>query len=151
VGENKPGNRFWQGRVVRYLSDSERAAHKLTFRDGKIYDASGKPFDTTAGQSLHPGGEGRAIFVMDEHGSFYASNFHAKGQFHHSSLAAGQPVAAAGELVVKDGVLKMLTDQSGHYWPTTDFSAQAIEALKRLGIDMSGVQVKLSGLPPPKP
>ena len=41
-------------------------------------------------------GEGKAIFVMDENRDFYASKFQQVGRFHHSSLAGGEPVAAAG-------------------------------------------------------
>jgi len=54
---------------------------------------------------------------MDADGTFYASMEQAVGEFHHSSLVAGDPVAAAGELDVGQGVLEALSDKSGHYRP----------------------------------
>ncbi|WP_156371317.1 hypothetical protein [Nocardia arizonensis] len=95
VGENIPGNSIWPGSAVKYLSAEERKAYELTVRDGKIYDANGNLFDTTAASTAHSG-DGKAIFVMDENGKLYASTYHAPGQFHHSSFLAGQPVSGAG-------------------------------------------------------
>lgn len=146
-GEHVQGNPIWQGKTVKYLTDAERTAHQLTFKDGKIHDADGNLFDTSAASSLHSGG-GKAIFVMDSNGNFFASKTHAQGEFHHSSLAAGQPVAAAGELVVQNGVLKGITDRSGHYHPTRDLTDQALNALEANGIDLRGVQKSFEGKAP---
>ena len=88
-----------------------------------------------------------AIFVMDEFGNFYASNTQAQGKFHHSSFLAGKPVAAAGELKVENGVLKIITDESGHYWPTIELSDQAVKVLDAYGIDMTQVDIQFR---PPK-
>jgi hypothetical protein len=85
----------------------------MEFKDGKIYDANGRLFDTSTASTAHSGG-GNAIFVMDANGNTFASKTQIVGEFHHSSLAAGQPVAAAGELRVEQGVLKAITDKSGH-------------------------------------
>ena len=84
-------------------------------------------------------GTGRAIFVMDEAGNIYASKVQEVGRFHHSSLLAGKPVAAAGELEIENGVLKTLSDKSGHYQPTREFTQQAIDSLRRQGADMSSM------------
>jgi hypothetical protein len=65
-----------------------------------MYDASGAPFDTSDASTVFSA-EGRAIFVMDENGDFYASKSQQVGRFHHSSLAGGEPVAAAGEMKVE--------------------------------------------------
>jgi hypothetical protein len=147
-GEHLPGNPLWAGKTVKYLTDAERTSYKLHFIDGKIVDANGNLFDTSSGVSAHSGG-GSAIFIMDGAGNFFASNTHAVGEFHHSSLASGNPVAAAGELRVEKGVLKGMTDKSGHYRPTTDMTDQAIEVLKSNGIDLSGVTKTVIGQPPP--
>jgi hypothetical protein len=146
-GEDVPGNTVWPGTTVKYLNDTERAAYQLQFKNGRIYDANGKLFDTSTAQSAHTGG-GNAIFVMDAEGNFFASKTQVVGEFHHSSLAAGQPVAAAGELRVEQGVLKHITDQSGHYRPTTDLTAQALDALESQGIDTSRVTKTIIGRPP---
>jgi hypothetical protein len=143
VGEDQPGNAIW-GSQVKYLSESERAAYKLEFRNGEIYDSSGRPFDTSNARTAHSG-RGRAIFVMDEDGNFYASKVQKVGEFHHSSLAAGQPVAAAGELDVENGVLKTISDKSGHYQPGRAYTDQALDSLQRSGVDTSNVQQDFIG------
>ncbi len=124
------------------MDEAARKAYRLVIKDGKIYDAKGKLFDTTSAATVHAGGHGKAIFVMDEYGNFYASKTHTRGEFHHSSLLEGKPVAAAGEMQVVNGELKLITDQSGHYWPGKDFTAQALDALKKAGVDVSNVKVQ---------
>jgi len=143
AGEHLPGNDVW-GSEVRYLSDAERQQHKLVFREGKIYHADGRLFDTSGVVRIGPS-SGRAIFAMDENGELYASLTPAVGKFHHSSLLAGQPVAAAGELRVRNGVLELISDQSGHYSPSQEYTQQALAVLQRNGIDLRGVTQELIG------
>lgn len=138
VGEELPGNRVW-GTQVRYLSETERVGYKLDFRDGKIYDARGNLFDTT-GTEIETGGD-RAIFVMDENGTFYASTEQEIGRFHHSSFFAGQPVAAAGEMGVENGMLKWISDASGHYRPGSSFTQQALQALQQNGVNLQKISI----------
>jgi hypothetical protein len=137
-GEDVEGNRVW-GTPVRYLSQSERRAYEITFQGGKMYDASGAPFDTSDASTVFSA-EGRAIFVMDENGDFYASKFQQVGRFHHSSLAGGEPVAAAGEMKVEQGVLILISNKSGHYRPGPTFMEQALDSLSRKGIGTGGVK-----------
>lgn len=141
-GEDLPDNTQWPGSRVNYLNEEQRQAYRLTVRDGRLVDASGVPFDTRVGVSLWEG-TGRAIFVMDTDGTLYASNTHVRGQFHHSSFLAGAPVAAAGELVVIDGELQLLTDSSGHYQPERGHTLQAISRLRSLGIVLAPDRVRL--------
>ena len=143
LGENRAGNDIW-GTPVKYLSDEERAMYKLQLRDGKIYDSTGQLFDTGDAVTAHSG-QGRAIFTMDESGNFYASKFQQVGEFHHSSLGAGQPVAAAGEIQVDHGVLQAISDKSGHYLPGRAFTQQALDSLQRSGIDLSSVSKDFIG------
>ncbi|MEJ7734968.1 MAG: hypothetical protein WKG00_37990 [Polyangiaceae bacterium] len=135
VGENLPGNRVHGGGwLVEYLDDAGRASRKVTVKDGKLYDASGNLFDTTTAQTAHTGG-GRAIFVMDEQGNIFVSTYQEVGRFHHSSLAGGKPVTGAGELVVENGVVKTISNKSGHYQPTAEMNEQVIKALEAQGVD----------------
>ncbi|SDS90781.1 hypothetical protein [Bradyrhizobium canariense] len=142
AGEEIPGNRIWAGNAVRYLTPAERASYALTLRDGRICDAAGKPFDTRGSESLFS--DNRAIFVMDADGNFFASKDQKIGEFHPSSLAAGGPVAAAGELEVIGGVLKALSDKSGHYTPARRFTVQAIDRLKKNRISCQWVTLDLT-------
>src|SRR6267154_3673541 len=128
AGEEISPNPVWGNSAVRYLSATDRAPYALTFVGGTIQDANGNLFDTQAAATLHSA-SGRAIFVMDANGEFYASKYQMVGDFHHSSLLAGAPAAAAGELEVKNGVLKAISDKSGHYRPRRPYTDQAIDRL----------------------
>jgi len=141
-GEHLPGNAQWRhlGGVVDYLDAARRQAYKLTIKDGKIYDREGKLFDTSDASTEHTDNPA-AIFVMDEFGDFYASKTHSAGSFHHSSLLAGTPVAAAGEFVVINGELRLLSDRSGHYRPKLEFTQQALDSFKRQGVNLSNVEL----------
>jgi hypothetical protein len=110
-----PDNPF--GTPVRRLSDSQREAYRVYFDDeGVLRKASdGTPFDSSAAQTWD--GQSKAIFVMDEDGNMYASTYQRAGEFHHSTLSNGQPVAGAGELVATNGRVQYITARSGHYQP----------------------------------
>ncbi|WP_433260099.1 hypothetical protein ACQPZF_23095 [Actinosynnema sp. CS-041913] len=130
---NHPANPF-PGRSVRRLSPQEREAHRV-FVDGSgnlRRARDGSLYDTQSGTSAW-GGQ-RAIFVMDGNGNMYASNHHAPGHFHHSSLAGGHPVAAAGELSVTNGRVNYATAASGHYQPGPEHMSNLAQEFSRNGI-----------------
>ncbi|MDA0647399.1 hypothetical protein, partial [Nonomuraea ferruginea] len=130
VGEERTG--------VRYLDEKGLASRRLVIHDGKLYDVYGRPFDTTRAHA-HFSGKGRAIFVMDRYGNLYANSKHVVGEFHHSSFLRGGEVAAAGDVEVKDGVLKAISRHSGHYRPGPEALRQAIDRLRSAGVDFTGV------------
>jgi hypothetical protein len=121
--ENEPDfyHPIWGDDTVKYLDDAELVDYELTVNDGNIVYAGGSKkgelFDTSRSQT-YASGAGSAIFVMTPEGKIYASEYHEAGAFHHSSLAQGKPVAAAGELTVKNGNLIEVSNRSGHYEPT---------------------------------
>ena len=80
---------------------------------------------------------------MDEYGNIYASKYQAPGEFHHSTLVAGGPVAGAGELHVEDGRLIRVTDNSGHYTPTRQMTWRVASTLAEQGVSMDGVDFGL--------
>lgn len=120
------------GTKVAYLDAQQRQQYQVHMHNGKLYDAQGELFDTEAAKTVW-GGDGKAIFVMDPAGNMYASNHHVKGKFHHSSFVAGAPVAAAGEFEVHKGVVKSISRESGHYWPTAEQLDQMAHHLKSQG------------------
>jgi hypothetical protein len=141
---SKDGHPCWlvKARVAvherHFLTPVEREGYRLHLRDGRLFDAKGKLFDTTKSTTAH-GGDGRAIFVMDDQCRLYASKVHAVGEFHHSSLLSGQPVAAAGETQVEKGMVKLISDKSGHYRPTAEHTRQLVDVLVAGGVDMKSV------------
>jgi hypothetical protein len=83
---------------------------------------------------------------MDAAGELYASFEAERDRLHHSSLLAGAPVACAGELLVFDGRLLLISNQSGHYRPPPRALAQALDALLRAGADLSATRVLSLGV-----
>lgn len=121
---------------VKYFSSVEREQYRLTVKDGKLYDAKGKLFDTSDAAN------GRAIFIIDGEGRIYYYKDPEIMVIHHSSLNFGAPVANAGELGALRGRLNYLSNRSGHYLPNLEHMRQTENYLKMRGIDMKGVEVE---------
>lgn len=87
---------------------------------------------------------------MDGEGNIYASKYQRIGEFHHSSLVAGNSVAAAGELEVRNGILMLISDKCGHYKPEIEYLEQAMDVLQFQGVDVSAVirNFRLTSPPP---
>lgn len=58
---------------------------------------------------------------------------------YHSNYTAGLPVQAAGEMLVKNGVVEVVNPRSGHYRPTTAHTAQLLRRLEMQGIKVRSV------------
>jgi hypothetical protein len=63
------------------------------------------------------------------------------GALHHSSLLAGGKVAAAGEIEIKQGIIKMVNRESGHYHPEELHLNQFLRELRRRGVDVRPINV----------
>ena len=111
---------------VQYLAPDERWKYWIVFGDDRRlyrHDPSlgprgaGKPtlqVFTTRGMSTAFSGSGFAIWVCSPGGIFYSAS-HEVSHFHHSSFLAGGRVLAAGEWVVHDGTIQLITHKTGHY------------------------------------
>jgi hypothetical protein len=135
---NRRDTRSWGRNGVKYLTAEEREAFRIEVRDvgdgPLIYDAWGKIYDTS---HINPNlwtGE-RVMYVMDSAGNFYAAP-KVYGVLQHSSFFSGGPVAAAGELVARDGRIALLNRKSGHYVPTEEFLRQAAHRLRERGLSL---------------
>ncbi|MDN0123224.1 hypothetical protein QVN60_08495 [Yersinia aleksiciae] len=117
---------------VTYYNSTQSATVKLRVSNNLLVNSQGKPFDTSQADSSHSETPA-AIFVMDSLGSIYASNQNKVYLFHHSSLLAGAAVSAAGELVVKNGIIQSATNCSGHYRAPTSSMIQLRDSLNRQG------------------
>lgn len=122
------------------------------------------PYDTT-GMNIIAGHKNRnlnpmfeknvVIFVMDVDGKIYAANEEAEikagwnknkaesWRFNHSSFVKGKPVAAAGTLQFQAGVLKGVTDESGHYKPDLKAMLQVLRQFRDNGVALKGVKVSI--------
>jgi hypothetical protein len=126
----------WQSKdkcapYVTYYTESQSASLAISVSGGKLYQGNAL-FDTTKADISHSKVP-VAIFVMDVNGGIYASKQFKVYMFHHSSILAGRDVAFAGEIQVEQGVIKKITNCSGHYQPDISFAKQLIDSLNRQG------------------
>jgi hypothetical protein len=119
---------------VKYLDDVERERVKTTVdENGLLRNADGEFVNTTE----------PAIFVVDEKGDILLSSNQELGKFHHSSLNAGGDVLFAGEIVVKNGVIQTISDESGHYRPNPRLMIQLKRILASKGVDTKYIEYEL--------
>jgi len=78
---------------------------------------------------------GQAMFVMDPQGRIYASNTRILGELHHSSLGKGNPVSAAGDIEVVQGIPVDVSNGSGHYTPSQKLNTQLFDELESRGMN----------------
>lgn len=129
------------GTYTKYLSEGERARFEIFVEDGKLVHGDGTLVDTSQARSnFHqPGSPHPAIYVMDEHGRVFLSYKHGiiddvdLSKIHHSSFLAGDQVAAAGEIEVRNGILVNINKFSGHYRPGNEIHAQILFELEERG------------------
>lgn len=142
---NGEGKLDWAASDQLVVYDSTAAAQDLTrlrFQGGKLYtdDARVNAFDTSQ-LSTFFSKLGYAIFVLSEDGNLHAAN-HAIGYKHHSSLLAAANAAGAGEMKVEKGVLKWISNKSGHYTPSTPHFIQTLHLLQKNNVNLGAVQVQ---------
>lgn len=111
-----------------------RKAQKVHFAGGRMFcDAACTSPLTTKDMVTHFSGPGFGAYVMSAKGSVYVGS-HVVGHHHHSSLKCGKPVACAGEVQVRGGVLHAITNKSGHYLPTEEHLVQVLALLHKRGV-----------------
>ena len=141
LGENE-GKILGFEKII-YLNENERVNYEIFVDEkGKIRNINGDFVDTTNMESAH-GGDNIGIFVMGLDGKIYIGS-HEIGIFHHSSFLAGNPVSAAGEIIIKDGIITLITAKSGHYRPTPWDKAieQVFQELTLRGVNTQNINIK---------
>jgi hypothetical protein len=106
-------------KAVDYLDEIERKQYEVFVQHDRIVDINGELIDTSDsikkdffGNSINTN---KAIFIMSKRGTLYISKTPVVGKFHHSSFLKGGETAAAGEIIIEKGIIKLVTDNSGHY------------------------------------
>ena len=132
-------------RRIPMFSAAERKAYEVTVQDGRLY-YRGKLLNTE-----HPvAGAPKAtfIFVMAKDGTLYAApNGGTAQNIHHSSFLHGAPAAAAGTMVVVDGVVQKITNKSGHYGHRAGKMRQVLAELEKRGVDTERVETSFKKRP----
>jgi hypothetical protein len=125
--------------VSQVTDESGQTRTRLTRRD------SPEGVDTTQATGGRFAGShgGSEIFVMDKQGRMYGEDPKVSRRPdgtlidpHHSSLAHGEDVMAAGEIRVEGGIVREVTDVSGHYKPTPAQMADAVNEMEAQGVPM---------------
>jgi RHS repeat-associated protein len=98
-----------EARGLIYYRGAERAGNRKFARDGLLHNADGSLYSTDVDH----------IWVLDRQGRLYARRDELM-RVHHSSLAAGEEVIAAGTFRVVNGRIFDLTGDSGHYFMSFD-------------------------------
>ncbi|MBL8618630.1 MAG: hypothetical protein JNM72_23660 [Deltaproteobacteria bacterium] len=123
--------------------------------DGKL-NRGGKTVDSTHNKRVYMKDHaGRSNYAMDGAGGFYSSSVkdecdkyagETTGKRHnHSSLVGGGDVTAAGTMVVKDGKVDLLADDSGHYQPNMTQTFEAVKHLRDREVMSGKSKVELVG------
>jgi len=132
-------------RRIPYFSARERKAYQVTVRDGRLY-YRGQLLDTEHPVEGAP--KATYIFVMAKDGTLYAApNGGTAQNIHHSSFLSGAPVAAAGTIVVVDGVVQKITNKSGHYGHRAGKMRQVLTELGRRGVAVDGIETNFKKRP----
>jgi hypothetical protein len=127
-------------RLVEY--DETPGAQKKTLVNisgGKLqrnygWFGSNTPVDTSGSVTFQTG-KGWEIFVMSPTGDLHMAS-HKIGKYHHSSLLAGGPTAAAGSIKATSGKIEALNNKSGHYQPGPAQMRQALHRLQKAGVSL---------------
>lgn len=126
--------------VERWSANRIERHRVVVDKEGRLRTIDGGVLDTRmASASWRPNAE-LALFIMDPHGNFYVSLRRVVSRIHHSTLSGGGPVAAAGELRVREGRLLTLTDHSGHYPPTRFGNQIVMSELQQRGVNTADVR-----------
>ena len=123
---------------ILYLNPEQRKDYELQIKAGHFSYREGTELNATH----------HLLFGLDKNGEFYGKlgfewKNYGRGYFGHGSFLAGGYLKASGELLIKDGKLRYITSNSGHYLPTNRHMRIALYNLHRQGVDLSGVTLVL--------
>jgi hypothetical protein len=106
------------------------------FDGGLILDIQG-PLNTHGWTYTHRGVQlDTGLFCMDGDGKFYLmpQGLNVPGQKNiHPYIQRGMPMAACGEIAVKNGKVAYLSNSTGHYQTSDELFEQAVTELERQG------------------
>lgn len=132
------------GRNLEYLSKQERLACLIQkWPDGRFHrGGSDFPYSTSRETDVH-GNRIRDLFAMDEMQYIYVRAPAAMaGTLHHSSFLSGKGVICAGEIILDNGTLSYISNESGHYRPKTEDLLNCVDILDtKYEVDLARVRV----------
>lgn len=155
------------------LAFKDGKAHKSRVPSGDSDSAETAPVHTLGASGVgtsNAQGADKHIFAMTKDGEFRTVDAwgehkeeanegpapegkegHTLVTMNHSSLTAGDAVAAAGELRINDGTVEQLTDNTGHYSADNRMTHNALRTLEDSGVDSHNLTTRLFAGPKNKP
>ena len=124
VYKNRDGEVVCEIRALTYYSKTQRLGHMMVPQNNRFFDLTGQPFSTRDA----PDGSKMYIYAIDEYGNFYAEPGVA-GLLHHSSFNRGKGVICAGVIQVANGLPYYISNESGHYKPSTVNLRNAVQLI----------------------
>ncbi len=126
------------GSVDYYKRDQRYKFMAIADGQGRLRDSENK---------LITAPEGNA-YAMDQYGNFFQHDAF-KGRegylyFNHSSFNAGKEVICAGTLCIENGIIKLLTNETGHYKSTRQNLVNCLDVLYCEGVDLTTTEVRIS-------
>lgn len=116
---------------VEYLDKTERLNYVLRYLNGQWYHGVGNQAPYSSDANHHD------FWVEDMGNTFYLKrvdgNFQG-GSFHHSSFLSGKPVRCGGTIQIRNGHLRHLSNESGHYRPRTAELLGTVQDLRNMGV-----------------
>ena len=125
------GENLRKASPVYYYPESGRAEIQTVIQGGLIFDAKGQKLTSYLNQS--------SLYVITPEGELFISRASIHGLIHHSSLSGGRPLLAAGQIVVKDGVVVAIDLQSGHYQFPERYSGFLSSWFGARGVSLPGI------------
>jgi hypothetical protein len=117
-----------------YLNKMSRSQYLVTIDEGTMYYYDGEHKEiTTAGEQM--------VYAVDRYGNLFCLDLADGVQINHSSLLAGQDVIGAGCLCVRNGSLRWIDNNSGHYRPTYQQLCNTLRVLVDQGLPLDDVMV----------
>lgn len=126
-----------KGTVVKYFDAEERKAFRVFITpEGLFVDHQGRKIDT----SNSSGALDMAIWVLSPDKKLYLSKKYNEYKYNpskstiinHSSFLSGGEVLAAGKMIIKDGKLIRVNNDSGHYKPGKTHHKFAVRFFKHI-------------------
>jgi hypothetical protein len=160
--ERKPIRPGTAPKVVEYLDKAEQEKYRLVFDKGRAFQSTwwdprhiklipaesasvGWEYGPGAGNvpMFEPGFAGFALSMGRE---FYMAKHYGmvdprRLNFFHSSYLSGGAVLCAGSMLIKNGQVLAIKNDSGHYKPAIGHLVNAVQALQMYGIPVNKIRI----------
>ena len=126
---------------VNYAGNSDAEVLRVWLQGSRLHsrgllDDDGGGAFSTEGFGTKPG----HAFVWLKDGTL-VSHVHRAGEFHHSSFGGGKKVRCAGTWIVKNGLITMMDNNSGHYQPSDGHFLTLLQFFEKAGATDASTKV----------